>query len=71
MSAPLRWTITVRYSGGTNVARNRDTGLSCSSTESEFSAVLGLAKKIRPKAVTYSIREISPGVWVLTEGRAA
>ncbi|MFO1461240.1 MAG: hypothetical protein U1G08_17790 [Verrucomicrobiota bacterium] len=62
-----RWTISCRYSGGTNIARNQATGLSCSATESERAAVLGLAQKLRPGFPAAALRQLSTGIWTLAK----
>ncbi|MFO1458245.1 MAG: hypothetical protein U1G08_02480 [Verrucomicrobiota bacterium] len=64
MSAPKPGVITVRYSGGTYLARHRDTGKTCSCTESPKGAVRGLAKKLHPAATDSDLSEISFGVWL-------
>lgn len=65
MNTPLRTIITCRYTGGTYLARNRDSGKTCSCTESERAAVQGLVRKLAPDATDPYIKQISGGVWVL------
>lgn len=65
-----KWAISCRYSSGTYLARNSSAGLSCSCTESERAAVLGLAQKLRPGFPAAAIRQIECGVWVLDKPTA-
>lgn len=77
MSAPTPEVITVRYTGGTYLARHRGTGKTCSCTESPKGAVRGLARKLHPEASESDLNEVSFGVWLFhqpttaIEGRTA